>query len=132
METGAYSAKDILYFTKSPGDDDYARHKVSYIIFDKGVMIAYIQQPPDRRGQKWTSMDLSGPCSYLRDSTNNNLNIKVHGVGRFSIKSTAVPRILNLAERDRLVRTYEFWNPKKSATESSRPKEKTDSTNDAK
>mmetsp|Transcript_60447 Transcript_60447/g.70701 ORF Transcript_60447/g.70701 Transcript_60447/m.70701 type:complete len:86 (+) Transcript_60447:608-865(+) len=46
MTPGAYSGNDVLYFTRSPGGDDYARHNVTKLLFGNRMVFAYIQQPP--------------------------------------------------------------------------------------
>ena len=80
LQPGAYSGDDVLYFTRIPGEDDYARHRVTELLVGEGVIHASIMQPPYGHGERqWTSMSLAGECAYLCDS----VHIKVHGVCRF-------------------------------------------------
>ena len=111
LELGAYSGDGVLYFTRSPGGDDYARHRVTKLLVGEGVVHASIMQPPCGRGERqWSPMDLAGECTYLRDSVNGNLNIKVHGVCRFVLNSTSVPQRLSAQDEkilDRLKKSIE-------------------------
>ena len=121
LQPGAYSGDDVLYFTRIPGEDNYSRHRVTELLVGEGVIHASIMQPPYGHGERqWTSMDLAGECAYLCDSVNSNLNIKVHGVCRFVLKSTSVPRGLSAQEEkllDRLKKRLKARTQEQGGTE---------------
>ena len=83
--SGTYLEEDILYFSRCPGSDDYALHLVKKLDLDQGHILADIIQPYSSEPH----MGLAGQYSYQFDSLNGNVNIKVHGVCRFTVRSGA-------------------------------------------
>ena len=117
LRKGIYDVRDILYFARNVtathcsanenenenGVNECTTHRVHKLMIGDGVLVAYISHAPFDNSnnnininKNKSSMHLGGPYGYLKDSINNNLNIKVRSVGRFTLRSAATPILLML------------------------------------
>jgi len=92
MPPGSYLASDVLSCRDLAGRNKYARHRVSKVLTADGVIEITLDSPLQRWSSRWSSVTLTGECTYLTDSVNGNYNITVHDVCQLVIKATAIPR----------------------------------------
>ena len=92
MPPGSYLASDMLSCRDLAGRNKYARHWVSKVLTADGVIEITLDSPLQRWSSRWSSVTLTGECTYLTDSVNGNYNITVHNACQLVIKATATPR----------------------------------------